>query len=120
MTARGAAHAPPRPWHVLFLVGLVLATGVGCDGPAPRARAQRIAASAHLIGGPKAIGQIGDYLLENDQVRIVIHDMLKHLCSSISYGGAGSLGELRARFLAEPERYLVRLSTSARHESFTR
>ncbi len=74
MTARGAAHAPPRPWHVLFLVGLVLATGVGCDGPAPRARAQRIAASAHLIGGPKAIGQIGDYLLENDQVRIVIHD----------------------------------------------
>jgi len=53
-------------------------------------------------------------------VRIVIHDMLKHLCSSISYGGAGSLGELRARFLAEPERYLVRLSTAARHESFTR
>lgn len=53
-------------------------------------------------------------------VRSVIHDMLKHLCSSISYGGASSLSELQQRFRAEPERYLVRLSTASRHESFTR
>ena len=53
-------------------------------------------------------------------VRSVIHDMLRHLCSSISYGGASSLGELQQRFRAEPERYLVRLSTASRHESFTR
>lgn len=53
-------------------------------------------------------------------VRSVIHDMLKHLCSSISYGGASSLGELQQRFQAEPERYLVRLSTASRHESFSR
>jgi IMP dehydrogenase len=53
-------------------------------------------------------------------VRAVIQDMLKHLCSSISYGGASSLGELRQRFAREPERYLVRLSTASRHESFTR
>ena len=53
-------------------------------------------------------------------VRSVIHDMLKHLCSSISYGGASSLGELQQRFRAEPERYLVRLSTASRHESFSR
>lgn len=53
-------------------------------------------------------------------VRSVIHDMLKHLCSSISYGGASSLHELRERFTANPERYLVRLSTASRHESFTR
>jgi IMP dehydrogenase len=53
-------------------------------------------------------------------VRTVIHDMLKHLCSSISYGGAGSLRELRQRFIEEPERYLVRLSAASRHESFMR
>ena len=53
-------------------------------------------------------------------VRTVIHDMLKHLCSSISYGGAGSLRELREQFIANPERYLVRLSTASRHESFNR
>jgi len=53
-------------------------------------------------------------------VRTVIQDMLKHLCSSISYGGAGSLRQLREQFMANPERYLVRLSTASRHESFTR
>ena len=53
-------------------------------------------------------------------VRRVIQDMLKHLCSSISYGGAGSLRELREQFIANPERFLVRLTTASRHESFTR
>jgi IMP dehydrogenase len=53
-------------------------------------------------------------------VRLVIHDMLKHLCSSISYGGAGSLPELKKMFEAEPERFLVKLSASARLESFQR
>jgi IMP dehydrogenase len=53
-------------------------------------------------------------------VRGVIHDMLKHLCSAISYGGAESLQELRDRFLSHPERYLVRLSDAARRESFDR
>lgn len=53
-------------------------------------------------------------------VRSVVHDMLKHLCSSISYGGASSLRELKERFDAEPGRYMVRLTTASRHESFTR
>jgi IMP dehydrogenase len=53
-------------------------------------------------------------------VRTVIQDMLKHLCSSISYGGANSLRELREQFLADPGRFIVRLSEASRHESFTR
>ena len=52
--------------------------------------------------------------------RVVIHDMLKHLCSAISYGGATSLSELRRNFLADPERFLVRLSAASRAESFQR
>ena len=53
-------------------------------------------------------------------VRSVIHEMLKHLCSSISYGGATSLSELQARFRANPEQYLICLSAASRAESFQR
>jgi IMP dehydrogenase len=53
-------------------------------------------------------------------VRAVIHEMLKHLCSSISYGGANSLRELQTEFRAHPERYLICLSAAARTESFQR
>ena len=53
-------------------------------------------------------------------VRTVIHGMLKHLCSAISYGGAESLADLRRRFEANPERYIIRLSRAARAESFER
>ncbi|OFW27952.1 MAG: hypothetical protein A3H97_14900 [Acidobacteria bacterium RIFCSPLOWO2_02_FULL_65_29] len=52
--------------------------------------------------------------------RAVIHDMLKHLCSAISYGGARSLQELRRQFWANPERYLVKLTAASRTESFQR
>ena len=52
--------------------------------------------------------------------RRVIQQMVKHLCSSISYGGATSLGELKDRFQADPERYLIRLSAEAQRESYER
>jgi IMP dehydrogenase len=52
--------------------------------------------------------------------RPVIQEMIKHLCSAISYGGAGSLGELQQMFLADPHRYLIRLSPAARRESYER
>ena len=50
----------------------------------------------------------------------MIDDMLKHLCSAISYGGAKSLEELRQSFRANPERFLVKLSEASRLESFKR
>ncbi len=53
-------------------------------------------------------------------VRSVIHDMLKHLCSAISYGGAQTLREFQERFWSNPERYLVKLSAAAQRESFQR
>jgi IMP dehydrogenase len=52
--------------------------------------------------------------------RGVLRDMLKHLCSAISYGGAASLTELRQRFWRHPDRYLIRLSDAGRAESFQR
>ena len=53
-------------------------------------------------------------------VRPIIRDMLKHLCSAISYGGAGSLAELREMLARDPSRYVIRLSESGRRESFDR
>lgn len=52
--------------------------------------------------------------------RTVIHGMLKHLCSAISYGGVQSLRELKERFWSHPEQYLVKLTAAAREESFHR
>jgi IMP dehydrogenase len=53
-------------------------------------------------------------------VRPVIRDMLKHLCSAISYGGAATLGELQEQFRQNPERFVIRLTESSRRESFDR
>jgi IMP dehydrogenase len=53
-------------------------------------------------------------------VRPVIRDMLKHLVSAISYGGARSLGELQQMFRDDPTRYVIRLTESSRRESFER
>ncbi|HEX2691822.1 MAG TPA: CehA/McbA family metallohydrolase [Kofleriaceae bacterium] len=51
----------------------ILVSG-GCGDAPPHARAQRIGALDEAIGGPHAIGRIGDFLLENDQIRLVIAD----------------------------------------------
>jgi IMP dehydrogenase len=52
--------------------------------------------------------------------RTVIRDMLKHLCSAISYGGARTLRELKERFWSNPEQYLIRITESSKIESFQR
>jgi IMP dehydrogenase len=52
--------------------------------------------------------------------RTVFQEMMKHLCSSISYGGAGSLAELRARFREDPGTFVIRLSAASRRESYER
>lgn len=52
--------------------------------------------------------------------RTIVRDMIKHLCSSISYSGAGSLREMRERFWADPDTYMIKLSESSRRESYER
>jgi len=52
--------------------------------------------------------------------RPIIAGMLKHLSSSISYGGASGLAELKKMFWEEPGKYLIRLSDAGRRESFDR
>ena len=52
--------------------------------------------------------------------RSIVQDMVKHLCSAISYGGARSLAELKELFWKQPERYLIKLSEAGRRESYER
>ncbi len=74
---------------------------------------------------PREVEAIGAEGLEvsvpaRGSARIVIQNMLKHLCSAISYGGAQSLRELREKFWSHPELYLVKLTAPSRSESFQR
>jgi IMP dehydrogenase/GMP reductase len=57
---------------------------------------------------------------ERGSVRPIIREMIKHVCSAISYGGAASLAELKQRFSADPAQYVVALSEAARRESYER
>jgi IMP dehydrogenase len=52
--------------------------------------------------------------------RPIIAGMLKHLSSSISYGGAAGLAELKTMFWERPDNYVIKLSESSRRESFER
>jgi len=56
-----------------LLAGLLLLTAVQCT-PAPPAgaRAKIITQKRELIGGPHALGDLGDYLLENTDVRFIL------------------------------------------------
>ncbi len=45
-----------------------------CGTQAPQSRAQRIGKLEEVIGGPHAVGEVGDFILENDQIRLIIAD----------------------------------------------
>ncbi len=53
---------------------ILLASLAACGDAAPHASAYRIGSLEDVIGGPHAIGTIGDFMLENDQIRVVIAD----------------------------------------------
>ena len=53
-------------------------------------------------------------------VRPIIQDILRHLCSSISYSGARSLAEIKQLFWKDPARFLIKLSPAGRRESYER
>jgi hypothetical protein len=55
-------------------IALCVLVQISCQrGDDRRALASRVSSQSQLIGGPKALGQIGDYLIENDKIRVIIH-----------------------------------------------
>lgn len=79
-------------WLALLLLVVVACTG----SAAPRARAQRIGKLEQTIGGPHAIGRIGDFILENDQVRFVIADTGR--CGANDPGCVETYGRVNTTF----------------------
>ena len=55
--------------------------------PQAVAHAKRITSADELIGGPLARGRIGDYLMANDKIRIVIRDIGRQFDFLLTYGG---------------------------------
>ena len=67
------------------------------------ARARRITATSDLIGGPLARGRIGDYLIANDKIRVIIADKGRHQDFLLTYGG-NIIDADRVRPAGEPDR----------------
>lgn len=51
------------------------------------ASARQITAPSELIGGPMAMGRVGDWIIENDRVRFIIRDVGRDFSFMLTYGG---------------------------------
>jgi len=51
------------------------------------ASARQVASASELIGGPLAMGKVGDYLIENDKARFIINDTGREFSFLLTYGG---------------------------------
>ena len=51
------------------------------------ASARQIASASELIGGPMAMGRVGDWIIENDRVRFIIRDTGRDYSFMLTYGG---------------------------------
>lgn len=72
-----------------FMIATVAVFAGSCEQRTSDAQsyAQRVNDRTQLIGGPTALGEVGDYILENDQVRVVIQDLTYNRGSGI-FGGS--------------------------------
>jgi hypothetical protein len=53
----------------------------------PCASARQIASTSELIGGPLAMGKVGDWLIENDKARFIVRDLGREFSFMLTYGG---------------------------------
>lgn len=76
----------PVSWAAVVL----LAAGCGEQETASfhQAWAYQVTSRSQLVGGPKALGNIGDYVLENDRIRVLINGQ----ATSMSGGGSNKWG----------------------------
>ena len=54
---------------------IALLSLAACNGSKPQAWAGQITSRSQLIGGPRALGDLGDYRVSNDRVRFIIQDI---------------------------------------------
>ncbi len=71
-----------------FVLGLFILSAIGLSptlsgciqdddvvGDGGQARAYQITRREQLIGGKRALGEVGDYMLENDKIRVIVQDI---------------------------------------------
>jgi hypothetical protein len=76
---------------------LLLLGALACGSERPRAFAGQVTSKSQLIGGPRALGEIGDYRLSNSRVRFIVQS----IDSARAFGTFG--GSLIDADLARPE-----------------
>ncbi len=78
-----------KPIALAALSVIALGALASCEQTEGRAlsSAQRITSNTQLVGGPAARGEIGDYLMENDKIRVVIQDKTYNRGSGL-FGGS--------------------------------
>lgn len=57
---------------LLTLTVVLLPSTSGCESSEPRSWARIVTDRSQLVGGDRSLGEVGDFLLENDQIRLVI------------------------------------------------
>src|SRR5688572_29892202 len=62
----------PRPSPLLLGPVLALALLAGCNDRTVVAK--QIRSRSELIGGPRAIGEVNDYLLANERIRVIVQN----------------------------------------------
>ena len=96
-----------RSAHGTTALAALALCALGCEAP-PRAWAGKITSPSQLVGGPRTLGEVGDYRLSNGRVRFVVQslDLAKDvagrgIAGDRAFGAFG--GALLDADLARPE-----------------
>jgi hypothetical protein len=81
--------SPPR---AIVAIAALISASYAC-APEPQAHAGRVTAAGQLVGGPRTIGEVGDWRLSNGRVRFIVQDLnLIPAGSKPVYGGTADAG----------------------------
>ena len=62
-------------WLVLIILLVCLGMELSCSEKVdPFVNARRVSTRTDLIGGPSALGEIGDFVMENSRIKVIIQD----------------------------------------------
>ncbi len=61
-----------RVLGLLGLASVLAAAWAGCSSAVPQATARVVQSRRDLVGGERALGEVGDYLIENEKIRVII------------------------------------------------
>ena len=102
-SASATLTSPPTPTQTLAPTQTATPPPTSTPTLVVTALARPITAASDLIGGPLARGQLGDYLIANDKIRVIIANKGRHQDFLLTYGG-NIIDADRVRPPGEPDR----------------